>query len=157
MKTSKIRGFIKDLENKNKNFSFNKTMKLLDASNEIYIDIIKKQDFKNVTNYNNSKYLFKEITNELIEITELLNKGKTLMAVCLLRNVYEEIMYVMATSCSEEKIDIDAKTCEIKIPRFEDDIFLINNLLQENQISLIDLSFENEDLEKTYISILEDK
>lgn len=110
MKTSKIRGFIKDLENKNKNFSFNKTMKLLDASNEIYIDIIKKQDFKNVTNYNNSKYLFKEITNELIEITELLNKGKTLMAVCLLRNVYEEIMYVMATSCSEEKIDIDVMT-----------------------------------------------
>jgi len=110
MKTSKIRGFIKDLENKNKNFSFNKTMKLLDASNEIYIDIIKKQDFKNVTNYNNSKYLFKEITNELIEITELLNKGKTLMAVCLLRNVYEEIMYIMATSCSEEKIDIDVMT-----------------------------------------------
>ena len=110
MKTSKIRGFIKDLENKKKNFSFNKTMKLLDASNEIYIDIIKKQDFKNVTNYNNSKYLFKEITNELIEITELLNKGKTLMAVCLLRNVYEEIMYVMATSCSEEKIDIDVMT-----------------------------------------------
>lgn len=110
MKTSKIRGFIKDLENKNKNFSFNKTMKLLDASNEIYIDIIKKQDFKNVTNYNNSKYLFKEITNELIEITELLNKGKTLMAVCLLRNVYEEMMYVMATSCSEEKIDIDVMT-----------------------------------------------
>lgn len=110
MKTSKIRGFIKDLENKNKNFSFNKTMKLLDASNEIYIDIIKKQDFKNVTNYNNSKYLIKEITNELIEITELLNKGKTLMAVCLLRNVYEEIMYVMATSCSEEKIDIDVMT-----------------------------------------------
>lgn len=110
MKTSKIRGFIKDLENKNKNFSFNKTMKLLDASNEIYIDIIKKQDFENVTNYNNSKYLFKEITNELIEITELLNKGKTLMAVCLLRNVYEEMMYVMATSCSEEKIDIDVMT-----------------------------------------------
>lgn len=110
MKKSKIRGILKDLENKNKNFSFNKTMKLLDASNEIYIDIIKKQDFKNVTNYNNSKYLFKEITNELIEITELLNKGKTLMAVCLLRNVYEEMMYVMATSCSEEKIDIDVMT-----------------------------------------------
>lgn len=110
MKISKIRGFIKDLENKNKKFSFNKTMKLLDASNEIYIDIIKKQDFKNVTNYNNSKYLFKEITNELIEITELLNKGKTLIAVCLLRNVYEEMMYVMATSCSEEKIDIDVMT-----------------------------------------------
>lgn len=109
MKKSKIKGYIKDLENKNKNFSFDKSIKILDISNAVYIDIIEKYDFKNITNYKNSKYLFKEISNELNEITELLNSNKTLMAVCLLRNVYEEIMYIIATSYYDN-LDIDFMT-----------------------------------------------
>ena len=78
MKRSKIKGYINDLENKNKNFSFDKSIKILDISNAVYIDIIEKYDFKSITNYKNSKYLFKEISNELNEITELLNNNKNL-------------------------------------------------------------------------------
>ena len=109
MKRSKIKGYINDLENKNKNFSFDKSIKILDISNAVYIDIIEKYDFKSITNYKKSKYLFKEISNELNEITELLNNNKTLMAVCLLRNVYEEIMYIIATSYCDN-LDIDFMT-----------------------------------------------
>lgn len=109
MKRSKIKGYINDLENKNKNFSFDKSIKILDISNAVYIDIIEKYDFKSITNYKNSKDLFKEISNELNEITELLNDNKTLMAVCLLRNVYEEIMYIIATSYCDN-LDIDFMT-----------------------------------------------
>lgn len=109
MKRSKIKGYINDLENKNKNFSFDKSIKILDISNAVYIDIIEKYDFKSITHYKNSKYLFKEISNELNEITELLNNNKTLMAVCLLRNVYEEIMYIIATSYCDN-LDIDFMT-----------------------------------------------
>lgn len=109
MKRSKIKGYINDLENKNKNFSFDKSIKILDISNAVYIDIIEKYDFKSITNYKNSKYLFKEISNELNEITELLNNNKTLMAVCLLRNVYEEIMYIIATSYCDN-LDINFMT-----------------------------------------------
>ena len=76
MKRSKIKGYINDLENKNKNFSFDKSIKILDISNAVYIDIIEKYDFKSITNYKNSKYLFKEISNELNEITELLSNNK---------------------------------------------------------------------------------
>ena len=102
MKKRKIKGYIYDLENKNKAFSYDRTIKILDVSNEVYIDIIKKFDFKKITNYKNSKYLFKEIANELSEVVELLNGNKTLMAICLLRNVYEEIMYIIATSYSTD-------------------------------------------------------
>lgn len=109
MKKTKIKGYITDLENKNKNFSFNKTIKILDISNVVYIDIIKKYDFKNITNYKKSKYLFREISSELEEVFSLLNKNKTLMAVCLLRNVYEEIMYIIATS-SFDDLDINVMT-----------------------------------------------
>ena len=109
MKRRKIKGYINDLENKNKNFSFDKSIKILDISNAVYIDIIEKYDFKSITNYKNSKYLFKEISNELNEIAELLNNNKILMAVCLLRNVYEEIMYIIATSYYDN-LDIDFMT-----------------------------------------------
>ena len=40
MKKSKLRGYIYDLEHKNKNFSFDKTIRILDISNMIYIDMI---------------------------------------------------------------------------------------------------------------------
>lgn len=109
MKKSKIKGYIKDLENQNKNFSFSKSLKILDISNAVYIDIIKKYDFKSISDYKNSKYLFKEISNELEEVIELLNKNKILIAVCLLRNVYEEIMYIIATSHSDN-LDINIMT-----------------------------------------------
>ena len=102
-----------------------------------------------------SKYIF---INEGMVIKEL--STDSMLAKKYLKIIVDQTdktISLLQSLVDKEKIDIDAKTCEIKIPRFEDDIFLINNLLQENQISLIDLSFENEDLEKTYISILEDK
>ncbi len=108
MKKSKIRGYIYDLEHKNKNFSFDKTLRILDIGNAIYIDMIEKTKFKEISDYKKSKYMFKEISEELDEIINLLSKEKTLMAVCLLRNVFEEIMYIMATTI--ENIDIDVMT-----------------------------------------------
>ena len=108
MKKSKLRGYIYDLEHKNKNFSFEKTLRVLDISNLIYIDMIKHIEFKDISDYKKSKYMFKEISEELEEICNLLDKGKTLMAVCLLRNVFEEIMYIIATTI--ESIDIDIMT-----------------------------------------------
>ena len=109
MKKSKIKGYIKDLENRNKRFSYNKFIKILDISNAVYLDMIKKYDFSTITYYTYSKYLFKEISNELETIYDLLNSDKILMAICLLRNVYEEIMYIIATS-NNEKFDINVMT-----------------------------------------------
>lgn len=109
MKKSNLRGYIYDLEHKNKNFSFNKTLRILDISNIIYIDMIKKTKFKEISNYKKSKYMFKEISEELEEVNDLLNKEKTLMAVCLLRNVFEEIMYIIATTIEIVEVDVMTK------------------------------------------------
>ena len=108
MKKSKLRGYIYDLEHKNKNFSFDRTIRILDISNIIYIDMIKNIEFKEISDYKKSKYMFKEISEEFEEVNDLLSKEKTLMAVCLLRNVFEEIMYIIATTL--ETIDIDIMT-----------------------------------------------
>ena len=61
-----------------------------------------------ISDYKKSKYMFKEISEELEEVNDLLGKEKTLMAVCLLRNVFEEIMYIIATTI--ETVDIDIMT-----------------------------------------------
>ena len=108
MKKSKLRGYIYNLEHKNKNFSFDKTLRILDISNLIYIDMIKSTMFKEISDYKKSKYMFKEISEEFEEVNALLTKEKTLMAVCLLRNVFEEIMYIIATTI--ENVDIDVMT-----------------------------------------------
>lgn len=108
MKKSKLRGYIYELEHKNKNFSFDKTLKILDLSNMIYIDMIKNIQFKDISNYKKSKYMFKEISEEFEEVNNLLVKEKTLMAICLLRNVFEEIMYIIASTI--EEVDINVKT-----------------------------------------------
>lgn len=47
MKKSIIKGYLKELKNNNKNFYFDKSIKILDISNAIYIDITEKYDFKN--------------------------------------------------------------------------------------------------------------
>ena len=74
----------------------------------IYIDMIKNIEFKEISDYKKSKYMFKEISEEFEEVNDLLSKEKTLMAVCLLRNVFEEIMYIIATTM--ETVDIDIMT-----------------------------------------------
>lgn len=109
MKASKIKGYLKDLENKNKNFSYSKVMRILDVSNYVYLDIIKKFNYNEVTEYEKSKYLFKEIAKEFETIFEFLSNGEVLMSICLIRNVYEEIMYIMATSLNLD-FDINVQT-----------------------------------------------
>ena len=109
MKQSKLKGFIYDLEHKNKNFSFNKTLKILDISNAVYLDLISKTNLESLSTYEKSKYMFKEIVNELNFIYKLLDDGNVLMGTCLLRNTYEEILYIMATSL-EIELDINNKT-----------------------------------------------
>lgn len=139
MKPSKIKGYLKDLENKNKNFSYDKTMKIFDVSNYVYLDIIKKFNYKDITEYKNSKYLFKEIVKEFETVFEFLSNGEILMSICLLRNVYEEIMYIMAVSLSIE-LDINVKT---KAGYFKD-------IVIENKDSLLTDSFGGEDISELY-------
>ena len=135
MKSSKIKGYLKDLENKNKNFSYDKIIRILDVSNFVYLDMIDKFDYKGITAYEKSKYLFKEIKKEFATVFELLSNGEIFMGTCLLRNVYEEIMYIMATSLNLP-LDINVKT---KAGYFKEKVMetcsiLLNNSFDKNDI-----------------------
>lgn len=139
MKSSKIKGYLNDLENKNKNFSYDKIMKILDVSNYVYLDTIKKFNYNDIVKYKNSKYLFKEIAKEFETVFEFLSNGEVLMGICLLRNVYEEVMYIMAVSLNIE-LDINVKT---KAGYFK-------NIVIDNVESLLSDSFSGEDISELY-------
>lgn len=139
MKQSKLRGYIYNFEHKNKKFSFNKTIKILDVSNTIYLDLINKSEVQKITSYNKSKYMYKEIVNELKFVYNMLEDGNVLMAICLLRNTYEEIMYVMATSLQIE-LDINVQT---KAGYFKD-------IVCDNVKELLSDNFEKEDIKDLY-------
>ena len=145
MKQSKIRGYIKNLENQNKRFSFDKTMKLLDIANCVYLKIINNYNYNEILNYNNSKYLFREISNEFNIVYNMLDNSDILPGICLLRNVYEEILYIMAISLNIE-LEIDVKT---RATYFEKRVC-------EHFDLLLDEPYKEEDIDElyTYLSII---
>lgn len=109
MKKSQLKGHLKDMENKNKKFSYTKTIRLLDVINYIYIDRIKEISYEEITSYKKSKFLFNEMVNQFEHIYELLDENKVLMAICLLRNAYEEIIYIMATAI-DSSIEVNVRS-----------------------------------------------
>lgn len=139
MKQSKLQGYIYDLEHKNKKFSFKKTMKILDVSNAIYLDLINKTNISDFSNYQKSKYMFKEIVKEFETVYQMLEDGNVLMAVCLIRNTYEEVLYIMATSL-DIKLDINIQT---RAGYFKEKVC-------ENLTDVLSVSFDKEDINDLY-------
>lgn len=129
MKQSKIKGYIKDLENKHKNFSFYRTIRLLDVSNYVFLELMKQIKHSDITKYKNSKYMFNEIINECKLIYDLLEKKEVISSICLLRNTYEEILYVMASSLNIN-LEINIKTTAGYFKKIV--IENINELLSDN-------------------------
>lgn len=139
VKQTKLKGYIYDLEHKNKKFSFKKTMKILDVSNAIYLDLINKTNISDISDYHKSKYMYKEIVKEFETVYKMLEDGNVLMAVCLLRNTYEEVLYIIATSLNLE-LDINVQT---RAGYFKDIVCKnINEVLSDN--------FEKEDIKDLY-------
>ncbi len=139
MKRTKLQGYLKDLENRNKRFSFVKTMRLLDVGVYIYSDIIENFDLEKVTNYKKSKYITMELNKQFAVVYDFLDDGKILMAICILRNLYEELMYVMATSLD---IDIDLSPYT-RASYFKDKVI-------ENIDELLSDNFEIDDINDIY-------
>ncbi len=139
MKRTKLQGYLRDLENKNKHFSFIKTMRLLDIGAYIYSDIIENFDLENVTNYKKSKYITNELNKQFNTVFEFIDTGKTLMAICILRNIFEELMYIMATSLDIE-IDLspDTKAGYFKL------------IVIDNMGKLLSDNFEKNDIREIY-------
>ena len=93
----------------------------------------------NVSKYKNSSFTFREIKDELNQALTLLNDEKSLMAIVLLRNVYEDMIYFFATII-DSSIKVDVKTSPKDL----------RDVVKNNSNTYFDNLFVEEDFDEFY-------
>lgn len=83
---------------------YKKCMKFLKCVNYIYLDEIKNFEFKKISKYTKSKYLYDKVKGDFELINELIDKQDLLNAATLLRTLYENIIYIITTSYDKKFI-----------------------------------------------------
>ena len=83
---------------------YKKCMKFLKCVNYIYLDEIKNFEFKKISKYTKSKYLYDKVKDDFELINELIDKQDLLNAATLLRTLYENIIYIITTSYDKKFI-----------------------------------------------------
>jgi len=114
-------------------------VKLLDVFHFVNLQELNSINEKSVSSYRNSKFAFKEIKREFEYVFFLLNDKKGIMAGVLMRNIYEDMMYFIATSINREiNISTDSQPREFR------------NFVMDNFDRCFDELFTKEDLNDFY-------
>lgn len=77
---------------------YKKCMRLLNCANHVYLEEIKNFEFKKISKYNKSRHLYNKITNDFELVNKLIDEQDLLNAATILRTLYENIIYIIATS-----------------------------------------------------------
>lgn len=118
---------------------YNRVMRIFEFVNYVYLDQIQKFEFKYVSKYIKSKNIFNKIVYDFELTNKLLNEGDILNAISILRNTYENIMYIIATSYD--------KTFKVKIGSSPGDYRIV---LENNCKKLFSNMIEKEDFNNIY-------
>ncbi len=119
--------------------NYKKCMKILDCAHCIYIDEISNFEFKKISRYTKSRNLYNKIENDFIRVNNLINEADIFNAACILRTLYENIIYIIATSYDKKIIiTLDTLPKELRI------------VLEENCNNLFTDYFEKEDFNNIY-------
>ena len=72
-------------------------------------------EFKKISKYNKSKRIYEKISNDFKVVNQLINSDDLFNAATVLRTLYENIIYIIATSYDKElKICLDIKPGPIR-------------------------------------------
>lgn len=118
---------------------YKKCMKLLNCANYVYLDEIDNFEFKKISKYNKSKYLYNKVTSDFKLVNELIDRQDVLNAVTILRTSYENIIYIIAKSY-DKSINITLDTA----PRD------LRKILEDNCNNIFTDYFEKEDFNEIY-------
>lgn len=115
-------------------------MKFLECANYIYIDQIQQFEFKKISEYKKSKEIFISICKDFLLVNELLKREEVLNAATILRKVYENIIYIIATSFDKNlKVDLDIQAKAFRV------------ILENNCNELFGDYIEKEDFNQIYV------
>ncbi len=120
---------------------YKKCMKLLNCANYVFIDEIDCFEFKKISKYTKSKPTYEKVKADFKLINELINRQDLLNAATVLRTLYENIIYIIATSYDKKiKITLDTSPEELR------------KVLVENCSSIFTDYFEPEDI-NTFVKL----
>jgi len=118
---------------------YKKSMKILDCANYIYLDEINNFEFHRISKYRKSKCLYDKIICDFRLVNELIIRQDLLNASTILRALYENIIYIIASSFDKTlKITLDIKPGKLR------------RILEENCTTLFTDYFEIEDFDDIY-------
>ena len=118
---------------------YKKCMKLLNCANYVFIDEIDCFEFKKISKYTKSKPTYEKVKADFKLINELINRQDLLNAATVLRTLYENIIYMIATSYDKKiKTTLDTSPGELR------------KVLVENCSSIFTNYFEPEDFNNIY-------
>lgn len=118
---------------------YKKCMKLLNCANYVFIDEIDCFEFKKISKYTKSKSTYEKVKADFELINELIDRQDLLNAAAVLRTLYENIIYIIATSYDKEiKTTLDTSPGELR------------KVLVENCRSIFTDYFDPEDFNNIY-------
>ncbi len=121
---------------------YKKCMRLLNCANYVYLEEIKKFEFKKISKYNKSKHLYNKITKDFKLVNKLIDEQDLLNAATILRTLYENIIYIVATSYDKTiNINLDIHPKQLR------------QILEDNCSTLFTEYFEADDFNEVYRSL----
>lgn len=118
---------------------YKKCMKLLNCANYVFSDEIDCFEFKKISKYTKSKPTYEKVKADFKLVNELINRQDLLNAATVLRTLYENIIYIIATSYDKEiKTTLDTSPGKLR------------KVLVENCSSIFTDYFEPEDFNNIY-------
>lgn len=119
--------------------NYKKSMKLLNCANYVFTDEIDHFEFKKISKYTKSKPTYEKVKADFKLVNELIDKQDLLNSAAVLRILYENIIYIIATSYDRKiKTTLDTSSGEFR------------KVLVENCSSIFTDYFEPEDFNYIY-------
>lgn len=118
---------------------YKKCMKLLNCADYVFNDEIDCFEFKKISKYTKSKPTYEKVKTDFKLVNELIDREDLLNGAIILRTLYENIIYIIATSYDKEiKTTLDTSPGELR------------KVLVENCSSIFTDYFEPEDFNNIY-------
>ena len=94
---------------------YKKCMRLLNCANYVFNDEIDCFEFKKISKYTKSKPIYEKVKVDFKLVNELIDRQDLLNAAAVLRTLYENIIYIIATSYDKEiKTTLDTSPGELR-------------------------------------------
>ncbi len=118
---------------------YKKCMNVLECAHLVFIDEIENFKFKKISKYTRSRRVYNKISYDFKKVNEQLKEEDLFNAVTILRTLFENIMYIIATSYDKSiKVTIDTLPGELR------------NIVEKNVNSLFTDYFEEKDFNNLY-------